>query len=123
MTTKLYLLITADCHVIEGFLTGGNSHDVTVAEELTAEVVGCYILADRGYDSDRYRTELESLGNTPVIPGIPNELQKCVFLGLVFAPKIILEKTLNINDILNFSSIIFEPNLCPKNPHFEVHWV
>ena len=48
---------------------------------------------------------------------------KCVFLSLVFAPKIILEKTLNINDILNFSSIIFEPNLCPKNPHFDVHWV
>ena len=61
MTTKLHLFIAADCHVIEGFLTGGNSHDVTVAEELTAEVVGCYILADRGYDSDRYRTELESL--------------------------------------------------------------
>ena len=34
--------------------------------------MGCYILADRGYDSDRYRTELESLGNTPVIPGRRN---------------------------------------------------
>ena len=48
---------------------------------------------------------------------------KCVFLGLAFAPKITLEKILNINDILNFLSVIFGPNLCPKNPHFKVHWV
>ena len=46
-----------------------------------------------------------------------------MILSLVSDQKITLEKTLNILDVRGFSSIIFEPNLCPKNPHFDVHWV
>ena len=52
VTTTLPLAITADDHVIEGFLTGGNVSDMTKAGELTAEVFGCDIVQDRGYDSD-----------------------------------------------------------------------
>lgn len=69
MTTKLHLAITADGHVVDGFLTGGNVHDVSVADDLYTEVYGCHILADRGYDSDAHRAFLRSQNNTPVIPG------------------------------------------------------
>ena len=37
------------------------------------------------------------------------------FLGLIFSPETTLEKALNINDILNFSSALSEQNPCPKN--------
>lgn len=53
-------------------LTGGNVADITVANDLLADVVGCYVVEDRGYDSDPHRRELESNNNIPVIPGRKN---------------------------------------------------
>jgi transposase len=72
VTTKLHLAITAEDHVVEGLLTGGNVSDITVADELTADVVGCYVVEDMGYDCDRHRRELEANNNIPVIPGRKN---------------------------------------------------
>lgn len=66
------MAITADGHLVEGLLTGGNVHDVTVANELTKNVVGCSVLEDMGYDSDENREYLRSNNNTPVIPGRKN---------------------------------------------------
>ena len=68
----IFLVITADGHLIEGLLTGGNVHDVTVANELTKDVIGCSVLEDMGYDSDEHREYLRSNNNTPVIPGRKN---------------------------------------------------
>ena len=64
--------MTADEHVVEGFLTGGNVSDMTKAGELTAEVFGCDIVEDMGYDSDAHRRALEAHHNSPVIPGRTN---------------------------------------------------
>jgi transposase len=72
VTTKLHLAITADGHLVEGFLTGGNIHDVSVADALFNDVFGCHILEDKGYDSDAHRDFLRSQNNTPVIPGRKN---------------------------------------------------
>lgn len=72
MTTKLHLAITAEEHVVEGLLTGGNVSDITVADALTADVVGCYVVEDMGYDCDRHRRELQANNNIPVIPGRKN---------------------------------------------------
>jgi transposase len=68
----LPLAITAENHVVEGLLTGGNVSDITVADALTADVVGCYVVEDLGYDCDRHRRELEANNNIPVIPGRKN---------------------------------------------------
>ena len=69
---KLHRAITADGHGVEGMLTGGNVADMTVANELTADVLGCPVVEDRGYDSDPHRRELEANNNVPVIPGRKN---------------------------------------------------
>lgn len=79
ITTKIHLLITAQGHVIEGFLTPGNTSDITVAPELTAEVVGCHVAADAGYDSDPYREILRGNNNIPVIPGRKNRTEPVVY--------------------------------------------
>lgn len=76
MTTKLHLAITADGHIVEGFLTGGNVSDITVANQLTADVYDCYVAEDKGYDSDPHRTFLKSQNNIPVIPGRKNRITK-----------------------------------------------
>ena len=51
-------------------VTAGNVSDVTMAEALLAEVDSCrYVLADKGYDSDKLRNAIRAKGATPVIPG------------------------------------------------------
>lgn len=72
MTTKLHLVISPEFHIIEGVLTGGNVADITVANDLTADIVGCYVIEDMGYDSDQHRNWLRSGNNIPVIPGRKN---------------------------------------------------
>ena len=69
LTTKLHLAITPDFHIIEGYLTGGNRADISCADDLTASVSGCYIIDDKGYDSNNHRMYLLSNNNIPVIPG------------------------------------------------------
>ncbi len=64
--------MTVEGHFVEGLLTGGNVHDVTVADSLFEDVVGCYVVEDAGYDSDPHRRELLANNNIPVIPGRKN---------------------------------------------------
>ena len=72
MTTKFHLAITADKHIVEGFLSNGNTSDITVADELTQGVYNCHVLEDMGYDSDPHRIKLRANNNIPVIPGRKN---------------------------------------------------
>lgn len=79
MTTKFHLAMTVEGHVIEGFLTGGNVADITVAAALTEDVYGCYVLEDKGYDSDKHRVNLAENNNVPVIPGRKNRKIEVVY--------------------------------------------
>ena len=79
MGTKLHLAITNDEHVVEGQLTGANISDITVADDLTSEVYGCYVLEDRGYDSDAHRDVLRGNNNVPVIPGRKNRKEEILY--------------------------------------------
>jgi transposase len=84
VTTKLHLLISAEGHVIEGFLTAGNVSDITVAENLIADVFCCHVVLDMGYDSDPFRDVLRSQNNTPVIPGRKNRKIKIEYDKLIY---------------------------------------
>jgi transposase len=79
VTTKLHLAITADGHIVEGFLTAGNVSDITVANRLFRDVYGCYVAEDMGYDSDAHRDFLRSQNNVPVIPGRRNRKVKIIY--------------------------------------------
>jgi transposase len=93
ITTKIHLVISAQGHVIEGFLTPGNTSDITVAKELTAEIVGCYVAADAGYDSDPYREILRGNNNIPVIPGRKNRTEPVVYDKKIYRLRGRIEKT------------------------------
>jgi hypothetical protein len=41
-------------------LSGGNIADISVANQLFDDVYDCYVLEDKGYDSDAHRTFLRS---------------------------------------------------------------
>lgn len=79
MTTKLHLALTAEGHIVEGMLTGGNISDITVANEIMSDVFGCYVVEDMGYDSDAHRDFLRSQNNVPVIPGRKNRKVKIIY--------------------------------------------
>lgn len=71
----MHLAITPDFHIIESYLSGGNRADISCANDLTASVSGCYIIEDKGYDSNNHRMYLSSNNNIPVIPGRKNRIE------------------------------------------------
>lgn len=75
LTTKLHLAITPDFCIIEGYLSEGNRADISCANDLTAAVSCCYIIEDKGYDSNQHRLYLLSNNNIPVIPGRKNRIE------------------------------------------------
>ena len=79
MTTKLHLAITPEGKVVEGMLTGGNIADISVADDMMKDVSGCYVIEDKGYDSDKHRANLVSNNNIPVIPGRRNRKQPIIY--------------------------------------------
>ena len=70
----MHLAITPDFRIVEGYLSGGNIADISCADDLTACVSGCYIIEDKGYDSNKHRIYLLSNNNIPVIPGRKNRI-------------------------------------------------
>lgn len=77
--------MTACGHFVEGLLTGGNIHDITVANTLLEDVVGCYVVEDTGYDSNAHRQELVANNNIPVIPGRKNRKIPIVYDKKIYA--------------------------------------
>ena len=68
--------MTQDGRIVEGMLSGGNVADISVTNQLFEGVYGCYVLEDKGYDSDAHREFLRSQNNVPVIPGRKNRRVK-----------------------------------------------
>jgi transposase len=65
-------------------LTAGNTSDITVADELTSDVVECFVVEDMGYDSDKHRDSLRSQNNIPVIPGRKNRKIPIVYDKIMY---------------------------------------
>jgi transposase len=76
-------------------LTGGQVHDITQAEALTAQVEPQALLADKGYDCDGFIDSLEVRAITPVIPPKANRKIKrhCDFA--LYAERNLVERFFN----------------------------
>ncbi len=69
-TTKIHALSDTLGRPVVLKVTAGTIPDITMAEDLLAEVDTCrHVLADKGYDCDALRTAIRNKGATPVIPG------------------------------------------------------
>ena len=67
ITTKFHLAISRSGLILHGFLTGGEVHDSKVSEELVKYLTGSYVLADLGYDTNKFRELLEIHGNSAIM--------------------------------------------------------
>ncbi len=70
MNTKLHALTDANGRPLSFFMTAGQISDYTSAAALLDELPKAqWMLADRGYNADRFRDALQQKGIKPCIPG------------------------------------------------------
>ena len=75
-TTKIHLAVDAYGLPIEFVITGGEVNDCTAAPELIAKLPHAEaIVADKGYDSERIREQIEAKGSKAVIPRRRNSVK------------------------------------------------
>jgi transposase len=68
-TSKIHLAVDAHGLPVEFEITGGQINDCTAAPELIEQLpAAAAIVADKGYDSERIREQIEARGTRPVIP-------------------------------------------------------
>ena len=68
-TTKIHLAIDTNGYPLDFEITGGETHDSQVAPQLIALVqTAHYLVADKGYDSEKIRESARTHGMIPVIP-------------------------------------------------------
>ena len=68
MTTKVHAVTDGLGNPLRFLLSSGNRNDICVAQALLEPLNGKLILADKGYDSDKFVRWLEERGGIAVIP-------------------------------------------------------
>ena len=71
MTSKIHLMVDACGNPLEVIITAGNINDISVAPELIAAIDLAEtqaVIADKGYDSDKLRVQIEEEGSEANIP-------------------------------------------------------
>ena len=66
--TKLHIAVETAGRPVELIVTPGQAHDMTQASRLLGDHDPRYLIADKGYDSDEFITQIQRRGSTPVIP-------------------------------------------------------
>ena len=68
-TTKIHMVVESGGLPIDFDVTGGEVNDCTAAPELIEKLpVSDYVIADKGYDSEKIRDQIRKKSSTPVIP-------------------------------------------------------
>ena len=76
-------------------LTGGQAHDITQADELIDGIESDYVIADRGYDSQRLRERIVEIGATPVIPPRSNRTEPLQYDEHLYGERHLVECYIN----------------------------
>jgi transposase len=92
-TTKIHLICDAHGNPLEFTLTAGNFADIPAAPDLLKKTrqAGDYTLADKGYDSDEFRSEITDRGSIAVIPGRSNRKEKIEYDKAIYRARSLVE--------------------------------
>ena len=95
LSTKIHAIVDALGNPLAVSLTGGQVHDITQAERLSAQVAPQAMLADKGYDADSFIECLTLRTIKPVIPPKSNRKIKrdCDFA--LYAERNLVERFFN----------------------------
>ena len=82
-STKIHLATDALGNAIRFILTGGERHDITPAEALIENLFPDYVIADKGYDADKFILLLRKKDVAAVIPSKRNrKIQRTIDTNL-----------------------------------------
>ncbi len=76
MSTKIHAAVDALGNPVKLLLTAGQASEYGQASALVGGFDAAYVLADKGYDSDKFIEELEKAGATAVIPPRKNRKEQ-----------------------------------------------
>lgn len=74
-STKIHAKVDSFGMPLAFILTPGQEHEIKTAATLLGEEISEYLLADKAYDSNDFRAELEKRGTIAVIPSKKNRCQ------------------------------------------------
>ena len=67
-SSKIHALVDLHGRALKLIITPGNSHDLKPAPELIAGLTEAIVVADKGYDSNKFREVIVEAGNLSCIP-------------------------------------------------------
>jgi transposase len=76
LTTKVVALVDALCNLAHFLLLPGQHHDSVGAEPLLDSIEIGSLIADKGFETDALRQELDARGTTAVIPPEANRARQ-----------------------------------------------
>ena len=92
-TTKIHALTDQFCRPIAFLLTGGQVADCTAGTRLLEQLPACRILhADKGYDTDAIRRQVEASGADPNIPSKVTRRWKACFSPALYRGRNAIER-------------------------------
>jgi transposase len=82
-STKIHLVTDALGNALRFILTGGERNDITQAEALVEDLFPAYVIADKGYDAEKFVLLVRAKGSQAVIPSRVNrKIQRLIDLDL-----------------------------------------
>ena len=96
LTSKIHVLTDARGLPIEFLLTPGQAGDCPVAERLLGHLEeGTIVLADKAYDADWLRRQIEAAGAAPNIPAMVHRRWKPCFSPVLYRARNRIERFFN----------------------------
>lgn len=95
MTTKINAAVDALGNPVRFILTAGQVHDIRQAEDLVTGLPFEKLLADKGYDSDAFRTVVANAGAEAVIPSNRARSRAIPYDADVYKERNIVERFFN----------------------------
>ena len=93
LSSKIHAKVDALGMPLNFIISPGQAHEINYAYDLIHSTTSCdYLLADRGYDSDDFRLELNKQSITPVIPGKSNRLQPIEYDKHTYKERNVIER-------------------------------
>ena len=90
LTTKIHIAVDALGNPLRLLLTAGQVHDCTQAEALVEGIAAEHVLADKAYDTDKFRAFLAFLA-TAVIPSKANRVQPIAYDKHIYRERHLVE--------------------------------
>ena len=103
MSTKIHIAVDALGNVLRLLYSAGQVHESTKAEALIAGLPADNVIADKAFDSDRFRAHLADRGITAVIPSNASRARAIPYDCHLYKERHLVE--LFINKIKHFRRI------------------